>query len=123
MSERKKKGLPVNTFDAPWKAALECYIPLSQSSDMNTIDTLLLPWEERALKKGRQQGRQQGHEQGVLQALCADVLEVLAFRFGDVPGEVTKRLAAIKEAPGLRRAHHLALSAPSLPQFAKGLTR
>lgn len=100
---------------------------------MKTIDTLLFPWEERALKKGRregrelgrqqgrQEGRQEGREAGLIEGLRAAVLEILEFRFGSVPGAVRERLAANTEARTLREAQRLALSVPSLVEFSKNL--
>src|SRR6266567_4007117 len=60
---------------------------LEENSNMKTIDTLLLPWEERALKKGRREG----HVDGVRTAL----LELLEFRFHHVPAELRARLNAL----------------------------
>src|SRR5258707_15280308 len=91
---------------------------------MKTIDTLLLPWEERALKTGRREGRQlgrdEGRQEGIEEGLRAALLELLEFRFRQVPIELRARLRAIKDTENIRRAQRLALSASHLGGFLAG---
>jgi hypothetical protein len=87
---------------------------------VKTIDTLLLPCEERALRKGRRQGRDEGLRLAV-EGLRSALLDVLEFRFQHVPDESRTRLNAINDLPALRRAQRLALSSPDLAGFLKSL--
>ena len=86
---------------------------LEGRTNMMTTDSILSSIEVRAIEKGRQEGRQEGLEQGRRQA----IVEALEERFGPVSEEARAKVEAMADEGRLRRAHRLAITAPSMQHF------
>jgi hypothetical protein len=69
--------------------------------------------EQDAMKRGRQEGRQEGRQ--------GDILEALALRFQNVPGEVRTAVQAEKDTRRLKSLHRQAILCGSMEEFQRTL--
>jgi hypothetical protein len=69
----------------------------------------------------RDRARAEGQEAGRLEALAADVVEVLSVRFGQVSPEIADAVAAAADEVRLRQLLRLAITADRVELFAQAL--
>jgi predicted transposase YdaD len=74
------------------------------------------PWYQEILEEGREQGLEEGLEQGRRE----DVLQILEYRFGEMPAEVEEALGEL-DLKQLERLFGLALDATTLDEFRSHL--
>ncbi|MCF7668896.1 MAG: hypothetical protein K9N48_03865 [Verrucomicrobia bacterium] len=72
---------------------------------------------QEGMQKGMQKGRKSGILEGRLEALRANIVEVLEARFDAVPGELKTKVNAIADEQELRRLLRKAVLVPSIKGF------
>jgi len=74
-------------------------------------------YEEFAREEGREQGREQGREAATVETLQESIAEVLATRFGEVPGAIRERIGSLVDKQRLKELHRRAILVPKLEEF------
>ncbi len=69
----------------------------------------------------REEGRDEGRQEGSVETAQAALLDVLELRFTDIPTEVDAAVRGIADAARLLALHRLAITTPSLEEFARAL--
>lgn len=95
----------------------------------NMLCDVLPRWEEeilaRGLQQGREQGLQQGREQGLQQgeirALRQMLRDILAYRFGELPPDLSAGLDVLDTQPVLSALARHAYTADSLAMFRQAM--
>jgi hypothetical protein len=83
--------------------------PITEAIHMTTAEKLL----QKGRVEGRQEGRHEGRLEGDREARCDVLLSLLRQRFGEVPADAARRVAAA-DAASLDRWLQRVLTAPSL---------
>ncbi|MCF7669329.1 MAG: hypothetical protein K9N48_06090, partial [Verrucomicrobia bacterium] len=78
-----------------------------------------MPYVTSIERLGRKEGLQEGLQKGRMEALRADIAEVLEARFGGVPGEMKSKVNAIADEQELRGLLRKAAMLPSIEDFER----
>ena len=84
------------------------------------FEEALRDWLKSAREEGRHEGRQEGHQEGEVKGRRDTVLRVLAQRFGKLPQQVRRKVAALESVAELERLLDRALTARSLEELRFG---
>ena len=77
---------------------------------------------EEGREKGLEEGREQGREEGLVAGKRETLLQLLATKFGTLPGETALRVQSMGSLDELDRYHDRLLTAKSLDEMGLGNT-
>ncbi|MCF7669614.1 MAG: hypothetical protein K9N48_07555 [Verrucomicrobia bacterium] len=94
-------------------------VEYEQEKTMPYVTSIERLGRKEGLQEGMQKGRRSGLLEGRLEALRADIVEVLEVRFSSVPKELNAKVNGIADEQELRRLHRKAVLAPSIEEFER----
>jgi len=126
-------GLGKDKRAKSWMMALGKYFAFVQGKVQGSIDDLSHIFIEACGKKEgkkmamtiaeelQREGLAKGKVEGKVEGKIEFILDALAFRFGEVPSGVRKKLSGIRDANRLEEVFKTAMNAQSLKEFQKAL--